>query len=1850
MPDVSNNLLVQLQLAVEQAEEVERLVNLLNQLNAQRDDTIVETVEFDVRGLEDAQRKLEASGDLGDDAKRKIEAANQAFLNYGDTLKRVSRDLETLRSKQGILQDLRGIAQRFQFDPDSNRRVPGDIVDFERIGQLRQEAGGILGDDIFDKLELGRDQGALEAIDEQLDTITKRSERFKRELGLTGETAKQAEKDLLDLAASVKDTSSAQRDNAADVAKVSRETGQISKDSKEYVDALSEQAIQTDRAGNQAEQYAGQLQALVNAIEALPQRLEAATGQTTEAVEQLVTRMDRLSKSLDKVARSANAYVTQLKVLTRLQRESGTVIQGFARDAQKDMKDLGDTTAVYSRHAESARRSTIGFVTGSAQATTVGRQFNDVVGTTGIVVQNAARGTIGFHSGLESTATVSGKAAIGIESVGKTADKTSKDVDKGTKSVSNFTSAFRLLLTDRNKFGQVLEFAVGRLGIYAAAATIVYGVAAAIRTAITEAVKFEETLSQIQGVLPSRNEFSADIIGEAAIKNASRFGVSITEAAEAAKTFAQTGRDATQIAKDLEAAFLAVRGANLNVEQAKDLIIAIENITNGELEALQVLDRISRVESRRAITAQDLAVGFQRIGPLVRQLRGDMAGLVDEYDVASGALTTIVERTRVSGNNAATSLRFILSRLGRPDVIKQLQQLSGVGLGREGGRQLRPFVEILEDLSFAYQQLQRDGQSAQAFQLLATLGGARQLQATATLLENFSGTTLETARISATAFNDSAERTDIALDNIANSARKAGTAWATFAASLIDSIAVSEGVQGLFGLLGGAGNILAAGVGQLNSLADVLTRLFTGSQYRFTPVSFSDISEEQLARFDAFAATARENGQSVAAFTQQLNLLARQVSETASQQFGLPFNEMVEQLKSGEAEDSLRGLRELLGKEFADALEESTTVLDDLREKLNETSDPARQAELNAQRITRAFNILGSAIYTNTAILELNNEKITESTKSIFEDLLTSYSKATQQIRGDRNGLFENIFGRGRAPTQTPGTFQEFEEIAGFIRERSAIRNLSAELRTFDKALYESGNTFYLWREALRQAFEDPGDLPVTDRFLKAQDIFTESVLSSQNYSIIIEDLTNKIAQVLELGDDVTSTTIRSERLGQTALNNLNIITGDVVENLRKTRTLTSQQVQDIESVVTAFGSALAAQDAFIVSGQESFAKLNQELFNIFIQFTTAIKSAEQLDKIYGELGITFDRTNARFEATKTFLEGLVAIPTRLTGEAAQLFNQLQEAERSQPKGTAFEELGRNLATALESTGDLDGAQGIVNRNAEELRATYESLSLQLNSLDTLNLRSVFGSSPEGRQLLNDFKVFTEVQGENLLEDIVSMTILIGRAQDLLGIEFDIIAARERSRIILEAQAKDSISAAEFTATRIQQAQESELALERSRLDILARGLQITNTRGEALVFQADTLRRIAEEELSISRGRADRDISTANLEYQNALQEIQRQRVEEGLGDREAENKELQAKSELLSSITEIENEQALTSKQRLEQLKLEIQELSSGAIIDAYSALNNQINSNIQAASTGIRTVLRDYDALKKDAGKTILSPIADTFLDRIAENFTSSLFDATSDSFFGKIAEAYGSTPEQRLREQLDTSFTRGAQIMGAEFDEFIADLATVLGVSAPTNATSGVDGASLTVATGAEKSRNKILAEQFALLASTQIGTALGANLGGNQSNANFGASLGGVAGSFLPLALNGFAVGGPLGAIVGGIVGGLFGRNDEEKRHEEQLQALDKIEYNTGRSVSELELQRQFLEVARGAVNVPTGFNVPGFLPGGGTGGTQNNDITIQISVNNASNGEEVVQTIRRDLGPALTEELRKIGL
>lgn len=273
---------------------------------------------------------------------------------------------------------------------------------------------------------------------------------------------------------------------------------------------------------------------------------------------------------------------------------------------------------------------------------------------------------------------------------------------------------------------------------FVGAAAIIYPIVSLISSSIGAAVELEAHVKRIQAIYGSHNLGDQLLIKKEIVQAAKDLGENVNQVAEAAQQFAQAQTPIADLPKNLHAATVGAKAFGTSIKEIADYIIAVQATTGGKTTGMQAVDILASISKRTAVSIPSLMASIQNIGPALEPFAPTKGNISNESLL--GAITGVESNVgRVTGAQTGAALRFLIGRLGNPAGVSRIQNLTGVNLAttESRGTELRPFVEILNDLSVAYERLLKTGRSGEAQELLRELFGARQVTTGTILLTHF---------------------------------------------------------------------------------------------------------------------------------------------------------------------------------------------------------------------------------------------------------------------------------------------------------------------------------------------------------------------------------------------------------------------------------------------------------------------------------------------------------------------------------------------------------------------------------------------------------------------------------------------------------------------------------------------------------------------------------------------------------------------------------------------------------------------------------------------------------------------------------------------------------------------------------------------------------------------------------------------------------------------------------------------------------------------------------------------------------------------------------------------------------
>lgn len=228
----------------------------------------------------------------------------------------------------------------------------------------------------------------------------------------------------------------------------------------------------------------------------------------------------------------------------------------------------------------------------------------------------------------------------------------------------------------------------------AAAAAVTFATFTFGKKALTESIKFESALIELQKVMDD-SEGSAKRFTGTVDKMAKKYGVAGSVILQGAAQFKQAGFDLKDVF-DLQAVALElVIVGNMEAAEASDLLVAsLKGFKAPASDARRYLDVMNEVSNRYGTSLGELIRGMADFSPVARKM-----GL--SVEEAAGMLTPVIEVFR-SGTESAQALRtgFLKLFSSQAPVQEALKELSVAQKDANG--ELRKGEDILRDVAVAF--------------------------------------------------------------------------------------------------------------------------------------------------------------------------------------------------------------------------------------------------------------------------------------------------------------------------------------------------------------------------------------------------------------------------------------------------------------------------------------------------------------------------------------------------------------------------------------------------------------------------------------------------------------------------------------------------------------------------------------------------------------------------------------------------------------------------------------------------------------------------------------------------------------------------------------------------------------------------------------------------------------------------------------------------------------------------------------------------------------------------------------------------------------------------------------------
>jgi len=266
---------------------------------------------------------------------------------------------------------------------------------------------------------------------------------------------------------------------------------------------------------------------------------------------------------------------------------------------------------------------------------------------------------------------------------------------------------------------------------WTASATLLFGSLEKIKQAIDYVGEMDNALTNLNKVV-DLSKTQLDSMKDSALELGQELGkssVSIMDAmAEAGRQFKNTD----DIKKFTETAVMASNVTDMTAQQSAKSLTTVMSVFKQNINDVQGdLDSFNEIQNNYRVSGEDLAESIEKVGEAAAQTGTSMHEL-------NGITTSLIQSTGLTGSEAGTSIRAILSRtyaLGKDgDDGKGMKALKEAGIDvRDASGEFKSFSEILNETHSAWENMSKTQQMA----LAQAEGGTQHYSQFMTIMDNY---------------------------------------------------------------------------------------------------------------------------------------------------------------------------------------------------------------------------------------------------------------------------------------------------------------------------------------------------------------------------------------------------------------------------------------------------------------------------------------------------------------------------------------------------------------------------------------------------------------------------------------------------------------------------------------------------------------------------------------------------------------------------------------------------------------------------------------------------------------------------------------------------------------------------------------------------------------------------------------------------------------------------------------------------------------------------------------------------------------------------------------------------------
>ena len=299
------------------------------------------------------------------------------------------------------------------------------------------------------------------------------------------------------------------------------------------------------------------------------------------------------------------------------------------------------------------------------------------------------------------------------------------DFGGGARSLDKLSRPLGKITGQASEFQKSLEASNARVLAFGASVAVINKLSQAFGALVSNTIKVEATFAKINTILGGTQK-QLEQFGNGIFKVAQQTGTSFDQVAEGALELARQGLGVEESLNRVGVALKLVRVSGIDAEKAVGgLTAAIKGFQGAGLNVAQIADKLAEVDTKFAVSTEDLINGLERASASAR-----VAGV--DFDELLAVITTVQERTQRGGAVIGNAFKTIFARLGRTDTLAALEELGIQVLDSQGN--VRDAIPLFKELAVELDQLGL--KSVKAGDIIQKVAGVRQRDILISLVED----------------------------------------------------------------------------------------------------------------------------------------------------------------------------------------------------------------------------------------------------------------------------------------------------------------------------------------------------------------------------------------------------------------------------------------------------------------------------------------------------------------------------------------------------------------------------------------------------------------------------------------------------------------------------------------------------------------------------------------------------------------------------------------------------------------------------------------------------------------------------------------------------------------------------------------------------------------------------------------------------------------------------------------------------------------------------------------------------------------------------------------------------------